>query len=69
MAKRILANKNPEYWKHTVKCPHCYGRGRVPEEGYDLTGDDVYKIVYEEEQVIAEVERMLGESRELKEGE
>ncbi len=58
MAKEILPNKNPEYWANTVKCPHCYGRGRIPKEGYTLT-EDVYETVYEEEQAIAEVEEIL----------
>lgn len=60
MVKEILPNKNPEYWKHTVKCPHCYGRGRIPSEGYEFPeGTDTYKIVYEEEQAIAEVESII----------
>lgn len=61
MAKEVLPNKDPEYWKHTVKCPHCYGRGRVPIEGCSLE-PDTYKEVYEEEQAIAEAERILKNS-------
>ena len=56
--KEILPNNNPEYIKHTEKCPLCFGRGRVATEPYELT-EDVYKIVYEEEQAIAEAERIL----------
>ena len=57
--KEIMPNKNPEYWKHTVKCPHCYGRGRVCKEDYEFVPEDTYKIVYEEEQAIAEAERII----------
>ncbi len=58
MAKEIMPNRNPEYWKHTVKCPHCYGRGRIAEEPYYLD-PDTYKEVYEEEMALAEVENIL----------
>jgi hypothetical protein len=57
--KDILPNKNPEYWNHTKKCPHCFGRGRVAIEPYELT-DDTYKQVYEQEQAVEEVERILN---------
>jgi hypothetical protein len=56
--KDILPNHNPEYWKHTKKCPMCFGRGRVAIEPYELT-DDTYKQVYEQEQAIEDVERFL----------
>lgn len=41
-----------------LKCPHCFGRGRVVEGDYELT-EDTYKEVYEEEQAIAEAERII----------
>ena len=60
--KEILPNKNPEYWKHTEKCPHCFGRGRVPEDGYDfVNGADPYKQLYEEEKALEEVARIIKE--------
>ena len=60
--KNILPNTNPEYWRHTKKCPMCFGRGRVPEENYELTGVDAYKQIYEEEQAIEEAENILKQS-------
>ena len=60
MSKEILPNKTPGYWKHTVKCPHCYGRGRIPKDDYEFPeGTDTYKTVYEEEQAIEEAERII----------
>jgi len=56
--KEILPNHNPEYWKHTKKCPTCYGRGRVAIEPYELT-NDTYREVYEQEQAIEEAENIL----------
>ncbi|KKM04126.1 hypothetical protein LCGC14_1767410 [marine sediment metagenome] len=56
--KEILPNKNPGYWKHTEKCPHCYGRGRVAKDGYGLE-PDVYKDVYEEEKAIEEAQSII----------
>jgi len=58
MAKEILPNKNPEYWKHTVECPHCFGRGRVAREPYVLE-PDTYKEVYEEEMALMEAGHIL----------
>lgn len=63
MAKNILRNKDPEYSEHTEKCPHCYGRGRVPKEAYIFV-NDTHKRVYEEEEAIKEVEDMLRIARE-----
>jgi len=63
MEKEIMRNTNPEYWEHTEKCPHCFGRGRVPKENYELTGTDPYKQVYEEERAIEEVENILKSGR------
>ena len=58
--KEILPNKNPEYWKHTIKCPHCFGRGRVCKEEYEFgEGTDPYELVYEEEQAIQEAETII----------
>jgi hypothetical protein len=56
--KDILPNHNPEYWKHTKKCPACFGRGRVAIEPYELT-NDTYQEVYEQEETIKEVYRIL----------
>ena len=66
MAKSISRNTHPGYMEHTVKCPHCYGRGRVPKEGYGFTeGTDTYKDIYEEEQAVEEAERIIcGSSQE-----
>ncbi len=58
MAKEIMPNTNPEYWEHTEKCPHCFGRGRVPKAPYILE-PDTYKDVYEEEQALEEAERII----------
>ena len=61
MTKEILPNKNPEYLEHTEKCPLCFGRGRVCKEHYEFTeGTDLYKRVYEEEQAIAEAEKIIN---------
>ncbi|MBA7685644.1 hypothetical protein ES703_94069 [subsurface metagenome] len=58
--KEILPNKNPEYWEHTEKCPHCFGRGRICKGDYEfLEGTDTYKLVYEEEQALEEVANIL----------
>ncbi|KKL21423.1 hypothetical protein LCGC14_2445580 [marine sediment metagenome] len=57
--KNILPNKNPSYWEHTEKCPHCFGRGRVPKENYSLE-PDTYKEVYEEEKAIEEAENIIN---------
>lgn len=58
--KEILPNKNPEYMKHTKKCPMCFGRGRICEDNYEFAeGTDTYKIVYEEEQAIEEAENII----------
>lgn len=59
MTKEILPNKNLEYWKHTKKCPTCFGRGRVAIEPYELT-NDTYKEVYEQEQAVKEAEEILN---------
>lgn len=58
--KRIIPNKDPEYWKHTEKCPLCFGRGRVVKEPYQIVkGTDTFKLIYEEEKAIEEVERII----------
>ena len=58
MAKEIMPSKNPNVLEHTEKCPLCFGRGRVPKEGYSLD-PDTYKEVYEEEKALEEVENIF----------
>lgn len=60
MAKEILPNKDPEYWRHTEKCPLCFGRGRVCKEPYAFVeGTDPYELIYEGERAIEEAERIV----------
>ena len=61
--KIVKPSKDPKYLEKTEKCPLCYGRGRVPREGYCIKGKDTYKEIYEEEKAIEEAEQIIDKAK------